>query len=257
MFGAIKKSLLIGVLLSAGMAEARVFSFGDETMAPYIGLRGGQSSLGRKPYEWQSASSYTGDEADLIYGGEFGIYFRGSTLGVGAGVVISTFDDISAGQGFNAGSTQLYTAQIEGLSYGPVLNFDIHFAEMGTSVWKVLIGGGYQFSEMEAQYSFTATGQPLVGGQVSLSEKYRNESLFATVGVGTEFLMSGTTTMQLMLGYHYNFNQEWSYDGGGQNLAGAHNSGDTVIFENGSAKKMDFSYPFLQLNFYFYVDTVR
>lgn len=241
----------------AESSQARVFSFEGESVAPYIGLRSGLSSMGSKPFEWQSATSYSGDDIDLLYGGEFGIYLRGESLGVSFGILVHKFDPVTAGVGTNAGGTNLFSVDMDGLAYGPNILFDYQFSRKPGYMWKFIIGGGYQFAKMESEYTFTATGQALVGGQTTLTESYKSDSPFAVMGVATEFMMSGTTTISLLFGYHYNFNKQWKYYGGGRNLAGVHSDGDSVLFEDGSAKELDWSYPFLQLGFQFYVDTVR
>ena len=250
--------LALITLFTASQASARVFSFDSETVAPFINIRGGLSSMSSAPFEWQSASSYSGDEVDLIYGGEFGIYFRSSLgLGVSLGVLVDTFDPVEGGAASNAGGVSLFTVNTEGLSYGPSLLFDYQFGTTQSYLWKFVFGGGYQFAEIENTYSMTATGQALVGGQSTFTETYKAEIPFAMIGIGTEFVLSGTSTMSFLLGYHYALANEWSYGQGGQNFAGSHTQDGDVLFENGSKKTIDWSYPFLQVGFNFYVDTVR
>jgi hypothetical protein len=250
--------LLFGLIfLVQSYAGARVFVFEDESFAPYIQLRTGVSSMGEDPYRWQGATQYGGDSVDLMYGGEFGFYMRGSGFGLALGVLVHTFDPVTGGRGLNAAGTQLYSVDLEGLAFGPQIVFDYQFSSAESYVWKLLLGGGYQFAKIESTYSYTAAGQALNGGQASLAESYKQESMFALVGVSTEFMMSGTTTLSVTAGYHYNLNQEWNYGQGGQNFAGTHNQGASVVFEDGSAREIDWSYPFIQLGFHFYVDTLR
>lgn len=260
----LQDSCLLRVLLTLssffmflGQGQARVFSFENESVAPFIQLRSGLSSMGTAPYQWQSAGRYSGDKVDLVYGGEFGVYLRGSGFGMSLGILVHTFDPVQGGAGANSGGTSLYTVDSEGLAYGPQVLFDYQFSREQNYMWKFVLGGGYQFSKISNSYTFTSDGQALVGGQSSLEETYRSDSPFATIGVGTEFVMSGTTTVSVLLGYHYTLNQVWKYSGSGQNFSGSFSEGGTVLFEDGSQKKIDSSYPFLQLGFQFYVDTVR
>ncbi len=231
--------------------------FEEETVAPFLKLRTGVSSMGNAPFRWQSASQYSGDDVDLVYGGEFGVYLRTQGVGVSLGVLVHTFDPVTGAQGLNASGNRLYTVDVEGLAYGPQVVFDFHLTSTKSYLWKLMLGGGYQFAKLESSYNFTVTGQALVGGQSQLMETYKQEAPFALLAIGTEFHMSGTTTLSVTAGYHYSFSQEWKYDGGGQNFAGAHSQGDSVVFEDASAKNIDWSYPFLQVGFHFYVDTIR
>lgn len=192
-----------------------------------------------------------------MYGGEFGVYFRTSHFGLALGVLVHTFDPIAGGKGFNGASTQLYSVDVEGLAYGPQLAFDIQFAKTETYMWKLIFGGGYQFAKLESTYNFTATGQPLVGGLSQVTESYKQEAPFALLALSTEFMFSGTTTISVTAGYHYSFSQDWKYGEGGQNFAGGHSQGGDVVFEDSTMKPIDWSYPFLQVGFNFYIDTAR
>lgn len=248
---------LLGPLFWALTGQARVFDFAQESVAPYINFRGGVSSMGATPYQWQSASTYSGDKVDLIYGGEFGIYLRGSRFGVALGLLVHTFDAVAGGRGLDASGTPLYTTTVEGVGYGPQVTFDYQISSMETYIWKVLVGGGYLSSKIESTYSMTATGQPLVGGQSSFTESYKQESLFAMFGMATEFTVGGTTTLTVTAGYHHSLGGDWKYGQGGENLAGSHSQGGKLLFEDGSAKNLDWSYAFVQVGFNIYVDTVR
>jgi len=244
-------------LIFSQHSYARVFMFDEESVAPYLNMRAGVTSMGSTPYAWQTTSAYTGDEIDLVYGGEFGIYFRGGSFGVGLGVLVQTFDPVTGGKGENISGTQLFSVDVEGLAYGPQITFDYQFASTDLYMWKLIFGGGYQFAKIESTYSFTATGQTLNGGQASLTESYKQDSAFAMLGLSTEFIMSGTTTLTVTAGYHYSLSKEWEYGQGGENFAGSHLQGGKVSFEDASVKPIDWSYAFIQLGFQFYVDTVR
>ncbi len=249
--------IFIFCLLFFQVSYARVFMFEKETMAPYLQLRSGLSSMGSAPYQWQSAATFSGDEVDLIYGGEFGVYFRTHGVGVSLGVLVHTFDPVSGGRGQTASGVSLFSVDVEGMAYGPQVAFDLQFAQTETYLWKFIVGGGYQFAKIESTYSFTATGQSLAGGQSQLTESYKQDTPFAMLAISTEFLMSGTTTVSVTAGYHYSFSDEWKYGEGGQNFAGSHSQGGDVLFEDASTKDIDWSYPFVQVGFQFYVDTIR
>lgn len=250
--------LLFFVLLLTGQsALARVFMFDRESIAPYLKVRAGMSQMGNAPFRWQSASTYGGDDVDLIYGGEFGVYFRTHRLGLSLGVLVHTFDPVTGGSAFDSSGNSLFTVDVEGMAYGPQMTFDIQFAKTETYMWKLILGGGYQFAELESTYNFTATGQPLVGGQTQLTESYKQDAPFALLAISTEFVFSGTTTLSVTAGYHYSFSKDWKYGEGGQNFAGTHAQGGDVLFEDATSKTIDWSYPFIQMGFQFYVDTVR
>ncbi len=249
---------LIGLLsLFVNPGHARVFMFEEESVAPFVNLRTGVTSMGADPYRWQSAPSNSGDEVSFVYGGEFGVYFRGGSFGVALGVLVHTFDPVTGGKGFNAAGAELFSVASEGMAYGPSLQFDYQLSSTKTYLWKLLVGGGYQFMDIENTYSFSATGQSLVGGQSSLTESYKAAAPFVMLGVSTEFIMSGTTTISVTAGYHYSFASEWAYGEGGENFAGSHAQGDTAVFEDGTSRGIQWSYPFVQVGFQFYVDTAR
>ena len=87
---------LFSLLISTSV-EARVFNFDMESVAPYLNLRTGMSSMGNAPYNWQTPASYGGDEVGLMYGGEFGVYFRGGGFGLGLGMLVHTHDPVTGG----------------------------------------------------------------------------------------------------------------------------------------------------------------
>lgn len=254
----IQKSLVfLIVFLYLSSSEARVFVFDEESFAPYIKLRTGLTSMGSAPYEWQAASSYSGDDVGFVYGGEFGVYLRGGGFGIALGVLVHSFDPVSGGKAQDASGVELFSVETEGLAYGPSLIFDYQFSETKSYLWKVIFGGGYQFANIENIYSFTAAGQALVGGQTSLTESYKTGAAFAVIGVSTEFIMSGSTTVSVTAGYHYSMADQWKYGQGGQNFAGTHSQGDNILLEDGATKAIDWSYPFLQVGFQFYTSTIR
>lgn len=228
-----------------------------ESIAPYLNLRTGLSPMASDSFSWQSVSSYSGDEVDLIYGGEFGIYFRGGGLGLGLGVLVHTYDPVTGGHGNNAAGTSLYTVDSKGMAYGPKLTIDYQFSQTPTYNWKFGVSGGYQFIKVENTYNMTTTGQALVAGQSTIDESLKTATPFAQVEIGTEFLLTKTTTMNVTLGYHHSLDSDWTYGEGGTNFVGTHSQGDKVLFEDGSRKLINWSYPFIQLGFQFYVDTVR
>ncbi len=256
-----KRGLFLGlffiIFLISLKSQARVFSFENESVAPYLNFRGGMSQLEEDPYAWQSASRYSGDKFDLTYGGEFGLYLRGAGMGLRLGVLVQTFDGVQAAQGLRTDGTALYSANSEGLLFGPAFSIDIQLAEQPTHLWKVVFGGGYQWGQFENNYSMTAAGEALVGGQSEFSETYKSQMFYAVAGVGTEIVLADETTIEFMLGYHHSFPVTWLYAGGGENFAGTHNGDDDVVFEGGARKTLNLSYPFLQVGFQFYLDLVR
>lgn len=255
-----KSRLVFGLLiLFLGLsAQARVFSFANETVAPYVHFRGGMSSMGNEPYRWQSASTYSGDEVDLVYGGEFGLHLRTPYgIGVSFGVVIDTIDPVEGAMAANGAGVNLFTVDTKALSYGGSVLFDYEFTQTPTFLWKFVFGGGYQFADIENTYTLSGTGQPLVGGQTSFTETYKADIPFAVVGLGTEMALSGSATISFLFGYRHALVDEWTYAGGGQNFAGVHGDGADVVFEDASKKTINWSYPFLQVGFNFYIDTVR
>jgi hypothetical protein len=235
----------------------RVFSFENESIAPYFNLKAGLPTMGTTPIEWQSVDHYSGDKINFLYGGEFGVYIKGGALGMSLGILVDTFDPIRDGKGLDSAGTQLYSVNTTGIAYGPTLQFDYQISNIDNYLWKLMIGGGYQFSKIDNEYSYSSAGQILAGGQTSSIESYKSNSPFAVVGVSTEFLMSGTTTLSIMLGYHYNFQKNWKYSGGTQNVAGVQTDGSDVLSEDGTFKQINWSYPFLQMGFQFYVDKVQ
>lgn len=250
-------TFVLWILAWSFSAQARVFSFANESVAPYFNVRGGLPSMSNEPYRWQSAAGYSGDEIDFVYGGEFGIYLRGGSVGMALGILVDTFQPIHGGRGENVAGQNLYSVNTEGIAFGPSLNFDYQLSSDAHYLWKLVVGGGYKIAKMENTYSLTAAGQALNGGAVTATETYTMLSPFATFGIAAEFFLSGSATMNFLFGYHLSLNNEWKYRGGGQNFAGVYSEGSDVLFEDGTAKMIHWSYPFLQVGFHFYIDTLR
>lgn len=249
--------LTVSLMFFSKNSYGRVFDFNMESIAPYFNVRTGMSQAGSDPYAWQTSTSYGGDEVGLMYGGEFGLYMRGGGFGFGLGLLVHTYDPVTGGTGSNAGGTQLFSVDSEGISYGGLVSFDMQLAQTKTYNWKVSLGGGYEFIKLENTYSYSTAGQALSGGQATAIESFKTAAPFVLLSVGTEFYLSGTTTMNVTAGYHYSMASDWKYGEGGNNFAGAHLQEGAAILEDGSARDVSWSYPFLQIGFQFYVDTVR
>ncbi len=254
-----KKILFCSILafFVSPFVEARVFSFENESFAPYLSVLGGSPSTQHQPYSWQSTSGFTGDRFDLIYGGEFGFYLRGGSMGMKLGALVQKFDPVQGAIGRNAAGLALFSVDSEGLSYGPHFQLDYQFAKTPQYHWMILVGGGIQFAKINNSYSMTTAGQALVGGQTSLNEAYKTQYNFATLGIGTEFFLTRTTTMSFVLGYHYMLEPQWKYVTTGENFAGPNSDGQEVRLENGALKNINWSHIFLQLSFQFYTKTLR
>jgi hypothetical protein len=237
--------------------EARVFSFEQESFAPFLNLRGGMSSMGYAPYDWQQVQGHGGGKADFIYGGEFGARWRSPHFAFSLGVLVQRLDAVRGVQGFDGFGASLFAAEAEALAFGPTAQLDIQLAQATTHQWKLFFGGGYQFAKHQTRYQLTSLGQSTWGLPGEVQETYKATIPHATFGIGAEFLMAKTTTMSLQLGYHHSISSAWTHGQNGTNMAGTYTEGAPVIFEDGTTKPINWSYAFLQIGFQFYVQTLR
>jgi len=237
--------------------QARVFSFENESFAPYFAIQGGQSSTNHQPYTWQGTSTFLGDRFDFIYGSEFGVYFRTHSVGVRLGALVQKFDPVQGATGFNSLGDPLFSVESSGLSYGPIVQLDYQFAKTPLYHWMLLIGGGLQVAKMANNYNFTSVGQSLVNGQAAINETYKAQYSFATIGLGTEVLLAKTTTVSFILGYNHMIDPDWKYVTTGSSFAGPHTDGQALLLEDGTSKKINWSHLFLQVSFQFYTKTLR
>lgn len=213
--------------------------------------------MGSSPFAWQGVDSYGVNKAEFIYGTEFGAKWRASNVGVSLGVLVQKLDPVLGAQAFGAGNSMLYSAETEALSYGPTLQFDVQFAKAKSHMWWVFLGGGYQFMKMQNSYQLSSLGQTEFSLPAEVSETYKANIPFATLGVGAEFLFAKTTTLSLQLGYHHSLTSTWTHGQDGTSFAGAYSNGSTVYLQDGSEKAINWSYFFLQVGFQFYVETLR
>ena len=248
---------ILVLLLFSSTSSARLFDFSMESVAPYLNLRTGMSSMGSDPYFYQTPASYGGDEVGLMYGGDFGVYFRGGGFGVSLGLLVHTHDPVTGATASDGSGNRLLTVDSEGLSYGGIFNIDYQFSQTKAYNWKLTLGGGYEIIKHENTYVYTAAGEALVTGSPTLTESFKTAAAFVNVAIGTEFHLFKTTTMTITGGYHYSLADSWENGQGGQNFAGTQAQGGSALLENGSARNIDWSYPYLQIGFNFYVDTVR
>ncbi len=259
MWGSLQKIifiLLTGIFLSSN-SQARVFSFDNESFAPYFAIQGGLPSTNHQPYSWQSTSSLIGDRFDFIYGGEFGVYFRTQSVGLRLGALMQKFDPVQGATGLNSLGDPLFSVESSGLSYGPIVQLDYQFAKTPHYHWMFLVGGGLQYAKMENSYNFTSDGQSLVNGQTAINESYKAQYSFATIGIGTEVLLVKNTTVSFILGYNHMFEPDWKYATTGSSFAGPHTDAQPLLLEDGTPKKINWSHIFLQLSFQFYTQTLR
>ena len=251
----LRNLLFLALILLAKPSHARVFDFTMESVAPYFTMQGGVSSLGKSTYEWQTPASFTGAESDYLYGGEFGVLFRGGGFGFFTGVKVTTMADIEGVQAANGSSQTIYSVNSSAVSYAPLAGFLIQFAETKTSVFTVAIGGGYQWNKIENIYAMTAQGTSDTGLS-DFVEILKQEAAFMIATVGYEIHMSGSSTIGFDVGYHYTFPTDWFYGNTGTNLTGGYTQEGAVKLENGSAKEIDWSYPYFQIAFRFYIDVI-
>lgn len=249
----IQKLILIAMIMSGGLAQARVFNMAKESFAPY--LRGTYMPVAMTDGVYSGAlgaSSTAETQMKYDASGEFGVTYGNPHLKMRLGVEYLMIPRMSENAN-NASGTALYGIDSQSTVLTPKLDFEITLKTWQEGRLFLLLGGGYANLSSKTSYAFTGAGTT----QYSLadfSESMKASTIMEEASLGFEGLMSDSTTYAFEAGYrNLNFDK-LSYSSSGTNFQGAFNSGDTAMNTDGSKRALNLSNLFIGVSLRFWID---
>ncbi len=243
------------IILATSAAEARVFSFKDETMAAFFHGTYGLSRLGSTPYKDASGvnTEFAGPEHKANFSGELGFLYTMSprlTLRLGAEVIQAHQSEI-VGQAAN--ETKYFDLVSDVFVFSPNATFEWH---IDTADWYRLsffVGAGYATVTSDLNYTFTTAGKAALGVSADYDEAGAARLISGHTGFIFEMAMIDTVTTVLELGFRHMPIPKLTYADNVTTITGAQAKGDTILDQDGSNRTLDMSGYYLGLSFRFFI----
>jgi len=247
-------------VLATTLAEARVFSFQDNWVAPYLRGTGGMSNIARDAYRNTSGTltDFGNASVDYNFTAEFGFSFVFSDqfllrLGV-EGVKTQTI----AATGNATGTTTNHMnidSRISGMQ--PVANAEFSFPVKDNKRYFIFVGAGWGDFKVANEYAITTDGQTDYGSVPSYKEVWQGDAISYQLGAGFEMHALDNVTLSVEAGYRMMNISDWTYadtlqvirGGAATNIA----KGAKVTNNSGTAIELDLSGAFIGFMFRFYI----
>lgn len=244
----------------SGVAEARVFNFGNEYLASYLRATGGPSGVGTDAFGLAGGlDTVYDDEVAYNFSGEIGflLTFKDRvTLRVGMEVLETK--PLSEAPGTNASGTNRFLLDSKVLVLQPVATFEVNLLPQPDSRVYFFAGAGLADVTLDNEFTMTATGTAELGGVTDFSEKAKTTRISGHGGFGYEMLMADTVTVAFELGYRYLPLPKLEFKSGATTIAqGAVAEGATLLDGDGTKRELDMSGAFVSVGFRFYIDFSR
>lgn len=248
---------LLSFLVLSVTAEARVFDFKKESIAPYFRGTGGLSAVGQEGFANAKGAATTlgDDEALFNYSGEFGVLFHlMETFNFRFAIEAIQAQEVADLKGNNSSGAELYTLESSTFVLHP--NFAAEFIHTQSDSLRFFsyVGLGQANLTLENQYQMTTAGETAY--VPSYTEKLEATSVSYFGGFGLEALMVDTTTVQVDLGYRYLKFKELKHKGDLTSIQGSFGKGDVARNDDGSKRRQDFSGFYLGISFRFYIEII-
>lgn len=249
--------LLLSILLGPLAAHARVFSYKDSGVAPYVRGTGGFSALNQDPFGNSSGAgtSISGTTA-YNFGGELGVMLALSpNLHMRIGAELVQENPVNS-EGLNSGGTSLFTLKSSTLIFNPNVTFEYVYSVHGTARFFAELGVGYANVTVTNKYQMTSPGTSALGGVGDYNETLAANTLSGIAGVGLETLFTDNVTFVADFGYRYLPVNDLKYGGAVNNIVspGGVAKGDPVLNADGSKRHLNLSGLFGGVAFRFYLN---
>jgi hypothetical protein len=251
---------LLWLALAVGVsAEARVFNYKDSTVAPYLRVTGGLSSLGQSAFK---DSSGTGTSVDgtskYSYGGELGLVLAITpSFHMRFGAELMQSRPVTYAPGSSSSGTELFRLDSTMSVFNPNVTFEGVFKSTGATRYFGMAGVGLASLTLENKYAMTSAGTSALGVS-DFDEKMTGSAVESHLGVGFETLFTDNATFSMDLGYRYLIVKSLKYKSDVNNIvspSGVH-AGDPVLNSDGSARKLNLSGVNIGVSFRFYLNFI-
>ena len=248
-----------GVFLSllSYSAQARVFNFKNESIAPYFRGTGGLSVVGNNAFaNAKGEETSLGDEKSAFnYSGEFGVLFHlHESFSFRIGVEAIQAQQATDLKGKNAAGDELYALESTNFIWHP--NLAVEFIHKQDNRFRLFsyLGFGQGSLTVENEYEMSTLGASTY--VPTYKEKLEATSMSYFGGVGLEVLLADTTTFELDLGYRLLKFTDPKHKGPITTIQGTFDKGEVGINDDGSGRNLDFSGFYMGVSFRFYIEII-
>jgi hypothetical protein len=235
-------------------AQARVFSFSDRRIAPYIRGSIGYSQLQDSAFADSSGANTSIDgTVPWNYSGELGLALGLSDslfLRFGAELLSGGNGDIT---GSSAAGAQWFKLDSSVMAFNPNIGVEFIYSTMGNWRFFTVVGVGMAQVTLENRYTMTPAGATALG-KPSYNEKAKANAYGGTISTGLEALFTDNVTVMLDLGYRYLPVKELKLTGPVSTVAQpSGKEGDVLKNSDGSTRELDLGGVFASVCFRFYI----
>lgn len=181
-------------------AQARVFSFNDANLAPYLRGTGALSKVGQTAFSSSSGTdTVLKGESTYAYSGELGFLFGlGDSLKVRLGAELIEHKPVDA-KGLNSSGAERFQLASSVTAFNPNLSLEFIYKTTADVRFYFLLGGGYADVTIDNRYKMS-NNDLSVG---DFNEKLSGVAYSGHVGIGAETLLVDNVTFSFDLGYRY------------------------------------------------------
>ena len=248
------RCLAVLVLMASTAAQARIFSYKDASVAPFVRGTAGMAQLNQDLFanEPGSGTSVTGT-SKYNYGAELGFAFA---IGDKAHFLIGAeiFNDSPVnGTGADASGTQRYTLNSTVFVFNPNVKLEYDYKTTGNTRFYAFGGAGYSMISAANKYTMTAAGTSALGTG-DFTESMSANDISYDAGWGLETLFTDNVTFMLDVGYRYLPVKNLTYSSDVTNFMGSQTKGSSVLNQDGSKRTLNLSGPVIGVSFRFYLN---
>jgi hypothetical protein len=250
--------LILGIF-GSGVSQARVFDMNREKFAAYLKAQYAPTTIKKSGFEAASNNNETYNaEMTTLYGGEFGFIYSTRFVGMRFGLEVIRPPTLKVTASDASGATPYYDLASDVSVVIPKVGLEIIVGQWKES--RIFLNANYGQGNlgMVNSYTFTAAGTAATGGMTDYTEDGRGSATNIDGSLGLETLLFDTTTLAFEAGYRTmsfsTINHNRDVATGTLAQAGAITKGTQMLNANGSARTLDFTGPFVNLMFRFWVN---
>ncbi len=249
--------LSLWILSSVSLkSQARVFSYKDAGVAPFVKVTGGLSALSQNAFDDSSGiDTALEGESKYSYSGELGLSIalsNSANIRLGAELIEHRPVD---GKGKNASGVERFALRSTVVAFNPNVTLEFIYKNLEDVRFFFYCGAGYADITVDNRYTLSATGTSELGVN-DFSEKLSTISYSSHAGIGLETHFVDNVTFVADFGYRYLPVRSLKYKGDVNNIinpSGA-SKGEEALNHDGNSRNLDLSGIYASLAFRFYLN---
>jgi hypothetical protein len=239
------------LLLISFSTSARVTSLSERGLAFFVRGTLGQSWLHQEAFVHASEETSVVPTSNYTFTGEMGVLVTvGKSLQVRFGGEVGRPRSIINADGNNANGDKLYSLDSQVLMFIPQVSIEYIYYMMTSSRFLFTAGAGYAIVNLRNHYQMTTLGKYIFQtGEITETATGKAPTFYLGTGWEAEFV--DQTTMMFELGYRHLKVNGLRNTRTGRTMASPTGveSGDDLVNEDGTARKLDLSNVFVGVSF--------